>query len=123
MTPEDIPAVRHNKTEFERLRRFRGSQEPLWVNDLRFQGLEAFLDVGYPAGDAEGWAPAAMDALLETFLTLGRPPSEVRGGEVPEVQPTFSSAARLVFINGHFVPTVSLVDRLPHGSFAGPFRS
>jgi len=115
-----LRSVEQCKTEFERGHRLRTAEEPLWVNDLRCQGLDAFLTQGFPTGGARGWNEQRMARLAASLFTLASPTT--RRPHVPFAA-DMPACARLVFVDGYFCRDLSDIGGLPEGVFAGPLSA
>jgi Fe-S cluster assembly protein SufD len=106
--------------EFERFQQELPADEPEAVRTLRLRGLERFVSLGFPTQRQEAWrltnvAPIARGTFARATGTATRP--ELKPEDIAPW--TFDSAARLVFLDGRFVPGLSHRDGLPAEVFAG----
>ncbi|HZH84396.1 MAG TPA: hypothetical protein VFD87_14700, partial [Phototrophicaceae bacterium] len=100
-----------------RERRSRSSaQNPAWLNELREAGMASFSSLGFPTTKAEDWKYTNLEPIAA--FKFSRPNG---------VRKQFSArkllakgfadpdCARLVFLNGVYVPELASLDRLPEG--------
>ncbi|MGQ0614311.1 MAG: Fe-S cluster assembly protein SufD [Planctomycetaceae bacterium] len=104
----------------------RGFQEiegtlagPEWLGKLRRDALERFADTGFPTTADEDWRYTNVAPLVATPFRPGMPGATPNAAAVATFLPSGASCARLVFCDGHFVPTLSQATLMPAGSFAG----
>jgi Fe-S cluster assembly protein SufD len=91
-----------------------------WLDEVRREALVRFEAIGFPATNEEEWRFTNLSPITRGKFAPG-------SGEVTEdavalaAQTSFGvdAVAELVFINGHFAPTLSRVGKLPHGAFVG----
>jgi len=101
---------------FERFQQELPAGEPESVQTLRLRGLERFVSLGFPTQQQEAWrltnvSPIARGTFVRPAAAETRP---------EQIAPwTFDAAARLVFMDGRFVPGLSHRDGLPAEVFAG----
>ena len=107
--------------EFANLERGAFASEPEWLRASRRQGLDRFLEKGFPTTKDEAWkytnvAPIARQRFLPAAQLEGD------GLSAERLQPiTFSQyeGSRLVFVNGHYAPRLSILKEIPPGVRAG----
>jgi Fe-S cluster assembly protein SufD len=91
-----------------------------WLDDIRRGATERFAAQGFPNSSEEEWRFTNLTPITRGKFALG-------SGKVTEdavaltAQTSFGvdAVAELVFINGHFAPTLSRTGKLPHGAFIG----
>lgn len=105
----------------EKFRRFEtAASQPQWLLPIRKAGLARFSEIGLPTLRDEDWrftntAPIARLPFQPAF----EPTSEVAAASLAELAFARQSGSRLVFVNGHFAPQLSVVNTLPEGVKAG----
>lgn len=105
----------------EKFRRFETeASQPKWLLPLRKAGLARFSEIGLPTLRDEDWrftniAPIARLPFNPAFDPTNGVTAEELAGFAFAKQP----GSRLVFVNGHFAPKLSLVTALPEGVKAG----
>ncbi len=104
----------------------RGFQEiegtlagPDWVRKLRRDALARFADTGFPTTADEDWRYTNVAPIASTPFRPGMPGAAPDAATVAAFLPAGASCARLVFLDGHFVPSLSQATLMPAGSFAG----
>jgi len=102
---------------FERFQQELPASEPEAVRTLRLRGLERFISLGFPTQHQEAWRLTNVSPIARgTFVR----PSATTAPKPEDIAPwTFDAAARLVFVDGRFVPGLSHRDGLPAEVFAG----
>jgi Fe-S cluster assembly protein SufD len=106
----------------EQFSRMEFGEQPKWLAPTRKAGLARFAELGFPTLKNEDWrftnvAPLAKLALQPVFDV-----PVVNGAESKALKEfAFSqfSGTRLVFVNGHFSPKLSSVEKLPAGVKVG----
>jgi len=111
-------------SEFEKLA--AGHDLP-WLRRLRQDAFARLCEVGFPTTHDEDWRFTNVSAIAQTPFRLARngrarlSQQELEPYRVPGV------SCQLVFVNGHFVPKLSLLGKLPDGvkvsSLAGEISS
>ena len=89
---------------------------PTWLQALRQQHWDALVQQGLPTRGNEHWKYTDLSCLTQHSFT----PSQPLPLETPRYQAMIAShrlpgseTILLVFVNGHFMPTLSDLDRLP----------
>jgi len=96
---------------------------PSWLAERRRQGMERFVDVGFPHGKLEAWRFTDVRPIVQTPFALAPGGSTV---SVDEVQPhvlDLGSQRLAVFVNGRYAPEVSTGEELPAGVWFGSLRA
>ena len=110
-------ALDHYRSEYEQAAATRGRHEPAWLARTRQQALDRFLSLGFPTTRDEEWRFTSVTPLAKVPFALEAP--QVTDDTLARVAPfrlPFTTAAELVFVNGHFVPALSHVSALPPGA-------
>jgi Fe-S cluster assembly protein SufD len=98
-----------------------GLKTPFFPAERRAAALARFESLGFPTTRDEAWRHTDVSALA------GRPRAPAAPAVAPAVLPSScalpETAARLVFINGFFAPSLSDAGRLPSGLEVRPFSS
>lgn len=89
--------------------------DPRWLEELRRQAMHRFVTNGFPTVRDEDWLYTNVGPLTERTFHRARAtatpnPETLRGHHLDEV-----AGPRLVFVNGHFDPTLSDLSSLPEG--------
>jgi Fe-S cluster assembly protein SufD len=88
---------------------------PAWLKQLRDGGIARFGELGFPTTKQEAWRFTSVARLIETRFDLAPAPG-TRHPAPSDIEPFILGAGpRLVFVNGHFTPTLSHVAGLPAG--------
>lgn len=90
--------------------------EPAWLQKIRRTGGSRFEQLGYPSNKDESWRFTNISALAKTQFAVAEP--REYSGEVPFTLGQ-DAIAELVFIDGHFVLSLSGAATLPAGVVVG----
>ena len=113
--------------QFEAVAANGASAAPAWLKQLRAQAIQQFVALGFPTTRDERWRFTSLKSLAEVSFTL----PEHCDGVTPESLQQYllpgDDGARLVFVNGAFVESLSRIPELPTGctigNLAGAFDS
>lgn len=105
----------------EKFSRFEAQEsQPKWLLPLRKAGLVRFSALGLPTLKDEDWRFTNVAAIAKLPF---RPAFDPADGVTAEQLNGFAFAglpgSRLVFVNGHFAPQLSTLNKLPSGVKAG----
>jgi Fe-S cluster assembly protein SufD len=91
---------------------------PQWLRDMRESAFSRFYEVGFPTTRDEDWRFTSLATLVRTPFRLARAGgvSLTRGDLAPWHME--GVLACLVFVDGHFAPELSILDKLPSGVVA-----
>ena len=109
--------------EFTGFARETAKEAPRWLRDLRNSAFARFCDVGFPTTRNEDWRFTSLSSMVRTPFTLPRrsvtrvTPSDVATWQIA------GSAARLVFVDGHFVPELTDRGEVPSEVRVGNLRA
>jgi Fe-S cluster assembly protein SufD len=96
--------------------RQRPSETPAWLRDLRESAFARFCETGFPTTRNEDWRFTNLASLVRTPFRLPREeettPLQQKHTAAWQIS---GAAARLIFINGHYHPGLSTLERLPAG--------
>ena len=98
-------------TEFGK--RAAGQNLP-WLRKLREDGFARFCETGFPTTHDEDWRFTNISAISRTSFSLGNGAARVSTSDLKSWR-VDDTAARLVFIDGHFVRELSQFGALPAG--------
>ena len=98
-------------TEFGK--RATGQNLP-WLRKLREDGFARFCETGFPTTHDEDWRFTNISAISRTSFSLGNGAARVSTSDLKSWR-VDDTAARLVFIDGHFVRELSQFGALPAG--------
>lgn len=105
--------------QFEPLERELAGSDPAPVRHLRLAAIARFDQIGFPTSRNEDWRFTSVAELLKVPFS---PAPALEEGAVSEddLEPfTFGEAARLVFVNGRFVKSLSRLPPLGPGVLFG----
>ncbi|HVV01879.1 MAG TPA: Fe-S cluster assembly protein SufD [Verrucomicrobiae bacterium] len=116
------PIPKTTEPHLEKFKEFeRAPKQPSWLFPLRKAGMARFAERGFPSLQEEDWRFTNVQPIaalpFEPVLapaTEGLRPEEIRGCAFVDIP-----AHRLVFVDGHFVRSLSNLVSLPGGVFAG----
>jgi len=103
-------------SHFEELERARGPRRDTPLDLLRREAFANFSERGFPTMREEDWKYTNLAPLAKTrfrLAPLGGPNGFARETFERDIEEGWG--ARLVFLNGHFVPGLSLTTTLPPG--------
>jgi Fe-S cluster assembly protein SufD len=109
-------------TYLEKFEQFEAqAQQPSWLFPLRKAGIASFAEQGFPTLRDEDWRFTNVAPIAQRSF---QPMSDSNGAHVSVEdleQFSFSQlpGSRLVFVNGHYAPSLSKVTGLPAGVKAG----
>jgi Fe-S cluster assembly protein SufD len=110
--------------EFESFAGNGASGAPAWLKAKRESAITRFAETGLPHSRQEAWRFTDVKPIAgETFTLAGRPgvsPAARQAAESLLLGGADRHAA--VFVNGHFVPELSSLERLPDGVKLGSLR-
>jgi len=96
--------------DYAGLRADRPGTEPGWLGRLRRDAMDRFRALGFPTTRHEEWRSTNVARIARTaFVPAPRVEAAAAADRLRE--PLFASAARLVFVNGHFSPDLSVYGR------------
>lgn len=90
---------------------------PTWVSELRRAGISRFATLGFPTPRHEDWKYSNVTPIAELpFKPAASPsPAALSAVAAASFAITELNGSRLVFVNGHFAPTLSVIAKLPGG--------
>ena len=89
---------------------------PTWLKDLRAGGIARFGDLGFPTMKQEAWRFTSVAAIADAAFALARPASrKLVPRDIDDYALSGTTSHRLVFVNGFFDPSLSVVSGLPAG--------
>jgi Fe-S cluster assembly protein SufD len=95
--------------------RFDTETAPAWLDELRKAGTARFEEVGFPTTKQEEWRHTNVAAIARTRFVLGEPDVDAAAPVAAEFSFGDEALVELVFVNGHFAPQLSKLERLPRG--------
>jgi len=102
----------------EKFHRFETeARQPSWLLPLRKAGMARFAELGFPTQQQEDWRFTNVAPIARLpFKPVFEPAADAASAEALE-RYVFAKLAgpRLVFVNGHFSPTLSSARGLPPG--------
>src|SRR6266705_1673211 len=102
--------------EAERVATGRGRTDPEWLTRARRDGLERFQALGFPTAHDEDWRFTSVAPIADGHFALAHDGvSSFKRERLTPFEWRGDLAAKLVFVNGHFVAAASDIGRLPAG--------
>lgn len=98
---------------FESFIEERSSAEPQWLIDLRKAAFARFTELGFPTLKHEDWRNTNVKPIAEGNFAIAEAIAEIDGDEINRLSIPGIEGHRLVFVNGHFVESLSHVGDLP----------
>jgi Fe-S cluster assembly protein SufD len=117
MTLADFPVKPETRPYLDVFAEVAG--EPDWLRKARRVSLDWFAETGFPTRRSENWRYLDLRPL-QTHPMLPAVTAEPMG--VPTELGLHRSAARIVLVDGRFVPELSRIDALPAGVWLGSTR-
>ena len=107
--------------DFRAFARNGAAGAPQWLKEIREAAIARFAELGFPSMKQEEWRFTSTAPIAETAFVLGhrRAAGAVTGAQIGTLRGIGTPSARLVFIDGAFVPGLSSVGALPAGVRAG----
>jgi Fe-S cluster assembly protein SufD len=110
-----IEATRENHTQADAL-----TAGPEWLHAQRSQGWSELARRGLPNRRQEAWRNTDLSRVERQAFAAAPPPTAAEVDALRDALPTLpEAAAELVFIDGHFVVSLSRVGALPAGAYIG----
>lgn len=106
-------------SEWSRFERELAGTTPAWVQQLRQAAGARFADLGFPTTHHEEWRHTDVTSILEIPFRLAGRGREITKAELASVASWVEPGHQLTFVNGHFSPLLSSLNRLPRGVIAG----
>jgi Fe-S cluster assembly protein SufD len=91
------------------------------VADLRDAAFDAFMATGFPTRRVEAWHYTDLKRAMSEALPIAAPPSATsilaQGARLASLCPRMEDvdSLRVVLVDGHFIPALSDVARIPQG--------
>jgi len=89
------------------------SRSPAWLKALRESAIGSFDRLGFPTRNDEEWKYTSVEPITSQSFERGRQPEAVSAETVLARSFTDAECNRLVFVNGIFVPQLSLWRDVP----------
>ena len=108
---QDVESYLEAFTNFEKR---AAGHDLVWLRNLREEGFARFCETGFPTTHDEDWRFTNVAPIARTQFSLAPEETEISDSDLKRW--TFDgTAARLVFLNGRFVPSLSFFNSLPTG--------
>lgn len=114
------PSVEWYRTSFERFEQTLNGEASSSLHTIRKNAIAKFIELGFPTTRNEEWKYTDVSLLAKVQFSpiLAGAPTSVSKSDIDAF--TFGlESHRLVFVNGHFAPSLSSEESLPHGMTAG----
>ena len=93
-----------------------GDAGPAWLRSVRAAAMERFIALGFPTPKNEDWHFTSVAPIAESEFRLFQNPSrELQTADLAQFTFGRPDWPMLVFVNGHFAPQLSALERLPRG--------
>jgi Fe-S cluster assembly protein SufD len=114
-------------TRFDQLGRSLDGTQPAWLRDVRRQAIGRFRSEGFPTTRDEEFRSTPVGPIADTAFELAagdRSTWDISGGVAGTLPasvraqftiPDLSTAADIIFVNGHFAESLSAAHGLPAG--------
>jgi Fe-S cluster assembly protein SufD len=102
---------------FSDFERFAAGKELPWLQKVRRDAFARFCEIGFPSTHDEDWRFTNVSAIANTDFRLARGGREVSPEQLQQFH-IEGACCRLVFVDGHFSPALSLWPKVPQ-SFKG----
>ena len=88
-----------------------------WLAKLRKAGIDRFESTGFPCTCLEEWRLTNVAPIAQTPFVLAEQPADLTAAAAMATRYGFGAdaAAELVFVNGHYAPSLSRPGKLPRG--------
>ena len=107
------------RSELSRFEKEVAGTMPAWMQQLRQAAVTRFADLGFPTTRHEEWTHTDVTPVAETPFTFAWRAPEISKAELEPVVSWVRPVHQLTFLNGHFSPSLSSLDRLPQGVITG----
>lgn len=107
------PEIENYLAQFERLAKSRAAG-PSWLASLRTEAMDRFAELGFPTTRHEEWKYTSVQPIAQTAFRPGALDDRITRAAV-ESRLNGLPACRLVFVNGHYAPSLSAAEGLPRG--------
>jgi Fe-S cluster assembly protein SufD len=110
------PTVDHYRSQYQAWAGHLPGQPLPWLRRTREQALERFAHLGFPTVRDEEWKYTRVTAIADHPFTPAA--QACIGLDADDIAPLLIAGANshlLVFVNGHFAPSLSRPGRLPDG--------
>lgn len=122
-----VTAIRQTKKEinphlaaFDALSSERAGKEPAWVQPIRKAGISHFAELGFPTTKHEEWLFTNVAPIAQMPFKPSSGSTKVAAKDIERF--TFSPSVRLVFVDGYYVPELSVLGKFGKGIAVMPIR-
>jgi len=107
------PELQSYLESFTRFEKRAPGHEQGWLRTLRQEGFARFSELGFPSTHDEDWRFTNITPISRTMFQLAEGAKVSAHDLEPFRIP--GAACQLVFVNGHYAPKLSSLDKLPKG--------
>ncbi|HEY9450605.1 MAG TPA: SufD family Fe-S cluster assembly protein, partial [Gemmatimonadaceae bacterium] len=111
----DAGALQAYLEDFEASVSNGGGEGPSWLLPARRAAIERFTALGFPTTRVEDWHFTSVAPIAEREFRVAEPADVVTAADVQRFSFGHPEWSHLVFVNGRYVPELSLVEELPAG--------
>jgi Fe-S cluster assembly protein SufD len=105
--------------EFETVVANGAGHGPDWLRPVRRAAIERFATLGFPTPKIEDWHFTSVVPIAEREFRLAEPAYATTAADVERFSFGHPEWNHLVFVNGRYVPELSLVEDMPAGVRVG----
>jgi Fe-S cluster assembly protein SufD len=113
------PDMSQTEAQLRSFERFsKESAQPAWIAPLRKAGIDRFAQVGFPTLNDEDWRFTNVSGIarLPFKPVFSGGANEITAEAVAKFTFGRLPGSRLVFVNGHYAPKLSVIAALPKGA-------
>lgn len=115
------PHIDHYLAEFARIERHLAGDKD--INEQRKSSLRSFVDSGFPTTRQENWKYTDFRELEKRRFESLENPGKLSDSDLEKHLPQGLDCVRMVFLDGHFQPHLSLDGALPEGVSVSNFAA
>ncbi|MBC8108625.1 MAG: SufD family Fe-S cluster assembly protein, partial [Anaerolineae bacterium] len=101
-------------SNFSRIEKQVGGTKRMWLDQMRKAAMDRFSEVGFPTIKDEEWRTTNVAPLAKIPFKPGEN-VELHGDDIAAFTFGHDASIELVFVNGHFAPSLSKSRSLPPG--------
>lgn len=92
---------------------------PSWLRTIRREAIARFAELGFPTTRLEDWKYTNVTPIAQMPFRLGHTLASLAVSRLALPQLGLNRGSQLVFVNGRYVPDLSSVQAMPHGTKVG----
>lgn len=104
------------RLDFERLEREDAERRPRWISRIHTAAFNRFVELGFPTTRLEEWKYTNVAPIARIpFERAGQSRGTLSVESIEPFTLRAVTCAQLVFVNGHYSPALSCIEKLPEG--------